>query len=45
MSGNPFEVAVPPKTEGEAREALEKYRDAISTEDPRAALFKAAEEA
>jgi molecular chaperone DnaJ len=39
------EVAVPPKTEGEAREALEKYRDAISTEDPRAALFKAAEEA
>jgi molecular chaperone DnaJ len=39
------EVAVPPETEGEAREALEKYREATSTEDPRAALFKAAEEA
>ncbi|WP_042370214.1 molecular chaperone DnaJ [Streptacidiphilus neutrinimicus] len=39
------EVAVPPKTEGEAKEALEKYRDATSAEDPRAALFKAAEEA
>ncbi|RAG81408.1 molecular chaperone DnaJ [Streptacidiphilus pinicola] len=39
------EVAVPPKTEGEAKAALEKYRDATSAEDPRAALFKAAEEA
>ncbi|MEY9870967.1 molecular chaperone DnaJ [Streptacidiphilus sp. MAP12-33] len=39
------EVAVPPKTEGEAREALEKYREATAAQDPRAALFKAAEEA
>ena len=39
------EVAVPPKTEGEAKEALEKYREATAAEDPRAALFKAAEEA
>ena len=39
------EVAVPPQTEGEAKEALEKYRDATAADDPRAALFKAAEEA
>ncbi|MEY9941156.1 molecular chaperone DnaJ [Streptacidiphilus sp. MAP5-3] len=39
------EVAVPPEMEGEARAALEKYREATAADDPRAALFKAAEEA
>ncbi|WP_037601372.1 molecular chaperone DnaJ [Streptacidiphilus rugosus] len=39
------EVAVPPETEGEAKAALEKYREATAADDPRAALFKAAEEA
>ncbi|MEY9965998.1 molecular chaperone DnaJ [Streptacidiphilus sp. MAP12-16] len=39
------EIAVPPETEGEALAALEKYREATTAENPRAALFKAAEEA
>jgi len=39
------EVAVPPETEGEALTALEQYREATAEQDPRAALFKAAEEA
>ncbi|GAA1966981.1 molecular chaperone DnaJ [Kitasatospora viridis] len=37
------EVTVPQETAGEALTALEQYRDATATEDPRAALFKAAE--
>ena len=39
------EVAVPPETDGEALTALEQYREATAEQDPRAALFKAAEEA
>jgi molecular chaperone DnaJ len=37
------EVMVPQEVSGEALNALEQYRDATATEDPRAALFKAAE--
>ncbi|PYC68719.1 molecular chaperone DnaJ [Streptomyces tateyamensis] len=37
------EVTVPQETSGEALTALEQYRDATASEDPRAALFKAAE--
>lgn len=37
------EVTVPQETSGEALNALEQYRDATASEDPRAALFKAAE--
>ncbi|WP_329566219.1 molecular chaperone DnaJ [Kitasatospora sp. NBC_01266] len=37
------EVTVPQQTSGEALSALEQYRDATASEDPRAALFKAAE--
>ncbi|GAB2688484.1 molecular chaperone DnaJ [Kitasatospora kifunensis] len=37
------EVTVPQETSGEALSALEQYRDATASEDPRAALFKAAE--
>jgi molecular chaperone DnaJ len=40
-----IEVAVPPETEGAALAALEKYREATAADDPRTALFKAAEEA
>ena len=39
------EVAVPEETGGDALAALEQYREATSADDPRAALFKAAEEA
>ena len=39
------EVAVPVETGGDALAALEQYREATSADDPRAALFKAAEEA
>ncbi len=37
------EVMVPKHLEGEALEALEQYREATASDDPRAALFKAAE--
>ncbi|TQF04418.1 molecular chaperone DnaJ [Kitasatospora acidiphila] len=37
------EVTVPQEVSGEALNALEQYRDATASEDPRAALFKAAE--
>ncbi|GAA1225786.1 molecular chaperone DnaJ [Kitasatospora nipponensis] len=37
------EVTVPQQTTGDALTALEQYREATATEDPRAALFKAAE--
>ncbi|MFF7637063.1 molecular chaperone DnaJ [Kitasatospora sp. NPDC008050] len=37
------EVTVPQETSGEALNALEQYREATAAEDPRAALFKAAE--
>ncbi|WP_035847339.1 molecular chaperone DnaJ [Kitasatospora azatica] len=37
------EVTVPQQTTGDALNALEQYRDATASEDPRAALFKAAE--
>jgi molecular chaperone DnaJ len=37
------EVTVPQQISGEALNALEQYRDATASEDPRAALFKAAE--
>ncbi|MGF1429151.1 molecular chaperone DnaJ [Kitasatospora sp. LaBMicrA B282] len=37
------EVTVPQQVDGEALSALEQYRDATASEDPRAALFKAAE--
>ncbi|BFV57966.1 molecular chaperone DnaJ [Kitasatospora sp. CMC57] len=37
------EVVVPKHLEGEALEALEQYREATASDDPRAALFKAAE--
>jgi molecular chaperone DnaJ len=40
-----IEVAVPPETEGAALAALEQYREATAADDPRTALFKAAEEA
>jgi molecular chaperone DnaJ len=36
-------VAVPLQVSGKALEALQEYRDATAAEDPRAALFKAAE--
>ena len=35
------EVAVPEKLDGEAREALEEYRDATAGDDPRAELLDA----
>ncbi|MFC5909668.1 molecular chaperone DnaJ [Streptacidiphilus monticola] len=38
------EVAVPSELPGEAQDLLEKYREATAADDPRAALFKAAEE-
>src|SRR5581483_6824423 len=38
-----IEVAVPLQVSGKALEALQEYRDATAAEDPRAALFKAAE--
>ncbi|GAA1177676.1 molecular chaperone DnaJ [Kitasatospora gansuensis] len=37
------EVVVPKHLEGDALEALEQYREATASDDPRAALFKAAE--
>jgi molecular chaperone DnaJ len=37
------EVVVPKHLGGEALEALEQYREATASDDPRAALFKAAE--
>ncbi|WP_405018708.1 molecular chaperone DnaJ [Kitasatospora sp. NBC_00070] len=37
------EVVVPKHLEGEALEALEQYREATASDDPRAALFKAVE--
>lgn len=36
------EVAVPAELSDEAREALEKYREAAGSEDPRSALFESA---
>lgn len=36
------EVAVPAELSDKAREALEMYRDATGSEDPRAALFESA---
>ncbi|MFD3328739.1 molecular chaperone DnaJ [Streptomyces sp. NPDC058701] len=36
------EVAVPAELSDEAREALEKYREATGSEDPRSALFESA---
>lgn len=36
-------MTVPQEVSGEALNALEQYRDATASEDPRAALFKAAE--
>lgn len=37
------EVTVPQQTTGDALTALEQYREATASEDPRAALFRAAE--
>lgn len=36
------EVTVPASLSDKAREALEMYRDATESEDPRAALFESA---